>query len=188
MREGKEKSPKEVVRLPLFHSQQHRKNVSEDLFEINSRSVIYYKAEKLWGLIHCSVHFHLGYIILSGESVTQMTRARKVPIKNYKFRKFIKISRCSWRKLNVPTCFLVWIILEQKSVHILQQYLRCVHKLWKIKQAKYYPQRSTSVGINGYCFKSRKRFSSLGAARSNGLTWRVRTQKVILRQYTKNCL
>lgn len=193
VREGKEKGPTEVVNLSLFHPWQHRNNVFEEgqtSFEINWRSVSHYRAEKWLGLIHYLLHFHLCPIILSGESITQIARAWKVtvPIKNYQFRKFMKITRCSWKKLNVPTCFLAGIILEQKSVQILPQYLRFVHKLGKIKQAEYYPQRSILNGTSGHCGRSRKRFSSLGAVRSNGLTWRVETEKVTLRQYKKPSL
>lgn len=123
-----------------------------------------------------------------------MTRAGKVtvPIRKSPIQKMCKNLKVQFKTSECTAHILAWIILEEKSVHVLAPYLRCVHKLWNIKKAKYYPQRSTRVNINGYCVrrekgegKKKKRFSSLGAARSNGLMWRVETQKIILSQYIR---
>lgn len=95
-----------------------------------------------------------------------------VPIKKVLIQKMYESLKVRFKKLACTACVLSWIILEKRSVHVLPLYLRCIHKLWKIKQAKYYTQRSAPVNING-CSVQRKKFASLGASRPNGLMWRV---------------
>lgn len=89
-----------------------------------------------------------------------MTGAGKVtvPIQKTLIQKISENLKVQFKKAECIACIFASIILEQKSIHVLPQYLSCIHKLWKIKQAKCYPQRSTPVNINSYCVRRKKGF------------------------------
>lgn len=60
----------------------------------------------------------------------------------------MKASRQNLKYLHALHASYLELSLNKKSAHVLPLYLRCAHKLWKIKQVKYYTQRSTPANRN----------------------------------------